>query len=193
MGFLLLPSQGSTRLILDGAELSLQAPSLSMCHYLLCVAPDRRRVSLGQVLRKRQHSKKSLYVCPLQLAENPNGFSSKALKMSTKYLLVTIIFSSLHWDGWREFSPVVKSPKGGGVYQRVQLTLWQIILKFGIVHSLGSYCEYWQSWKQSTNCQTMVAEVIAWVFNMITVLVLLTPCLALSNLSWSCDNWLCIW
>lgn len=137
--------------------------------------------------------KKSLYVCPLQLAENPNGFSSKALKMSTKYLLVTIIFSSLHWDGWREFSPVVKSPKGGGVYQRVQLTLWQIILKFGIVHSLGSYCEYWQSWKQSTNCQTMVAEVIAWVFNMITVLVLLTPCLALSNLSWSCDNWLCIW
>ena len=58
--------------------------------------------------------KKSLYVCPLQLAENPNGFSSKALKMSTKYLLVTIIFSSLHWDGWREFSPVVKSPKGGG-------------------------------------------------------------------------------
>lgn len=29
----------------------------------------------------------------------------------------------------------------------------------------------------------MVAEVIAWVFNMITVLVLVTPCLALSDLS----------
>lgn len=105
------------------------------------------------------------------------------------WLLVPIISSSLHRDGWRESSPVVNSPRDGG-YQRVQLTLWQIILKSGIVHSLGSYYEYWQSWKQSTNCQTMVAEGTAWVCNMITVLVLLTPCLALSNSSLVFDNWL---
>lgn len=62
---------------------------------------------------RRDNSVKSLCVCPVQLSEKPNSLSSKALNMSTKHPAIGynhFLFTSR--DGWREFSPVVNSPKG---------------------------------------------------------------------------------
>lgn len=64
------------------------------------------------------------------------------------------------------------TPLRNGGSEGVQLVLWQIVLKLGIAHSPESYSKRQRSWKQPAECQTMVAEVIAWVFNTVAVLVL---------------------
>lgn len=102
-------------------------------------------------------------------------------------LLVAVIFFSLRWEGCHGFSPIINSPKEGGS-QRIQLTLWQIVLQFSIMHSPGSYYEHCGGWKQSTHRQAMVAEVTAWMFNTLTFPC--SPCLALSNSNLISDDWL---
>lgn len=51
---LLLPFRERARLMGDATPLWPRATSPTMCHYLLCVAPDRRCVGLGRVLKKRR-------------------------------------------------------------------------------------------------------------------------------------------
>lgn len=51
---LLLPLRERARRMGDATPLWPQATSPTMCHYLLCVAPDRRCVGLGRVLKKRR-------------------------------------------------------------------------------------------------------------------------------------------
>lgn len=86
---------------LSWARTTATGHSPSMCHHLFCVAPVHRSVSLGRVLKKRQHRKTT--ICPLQLSEKPNSLSRKALNMLTKYLAVGydhFLLTSLRWVAW---------------------------------------------------------------------------------------------
>lgn len=169
-------------------------PQALACAIICSVWLQTADVGVLAECSRRDCSVKSLRVCPLPTFWKTKWSFQESINYVNQISSCWLQSFPLHFTetGGMNLLRSLTPPRDGG-YQRVQLTLWQIILKFGIVHSPGSYYEYWQSWKQSTNCQTMVAEVIAWVFNMITVLVLLTPCLALSNLSLVFDNWLCIW